>query len=154
MHYTFLIVLKFSLHQTKGLVIICNGYSTVTQMEACSLTLHIEDILMLNSSWFFLCLFLLLFYPPPPQKKTPEKTITSKFTNLHFNLFKLRVFTCMYVKLHNIACYYMYWIFFFLKHKQSLFFKHLSNPAHLFLFSLVILCKKNESIGNGEPSPS
>lgn len=81
-------------------------------MEACSLTLHIEDILMLNSSWFFLCLFLLLFYPPP-QKKTPEKTITSKFTNLHFNLFKLRVFTCMYVKLHNIACYYMYWIFFF-----------------------------------------
>lgn len=93
--------------------------------------------------------FFGLSTPPPP-----EKTITSKFTNLHFNLFKLRVFTCMYVKLHNIACYYMYWIvFFFLKHKQSLFFKHLSNPAHLFLFSLVILCKKNESIGNGEPSP-
>lgn len=63
--------------------------------------------------------FVVVLSPPP--KKTPEKTITSKFTNLHFNLFKLRVFTCMYVKLHNIACYYMYWIFFFLKHKQSLF---------------------------------
>lgn len=130
MHYTFLIVLKFSLHQTKGLVIICNGYSTVTQMEACSLTLHIEDILMLNSSWFFLCLFLLLFYPPP-KKKTPEKTITSKFTNLHFNLFKLRVFTCMYVKLHNIACYYMYWIFFFFWNTNNPFFSNIYLTQHI-----------------------
>lgn len=134
MHYTFLIVLKFSLHQTKGLVIICNGYSTVTQMEACSLTLHIEDILMLNSSWFFFMSFFVVVLSPP-KKKPPEKTITSKFTNLHFNLFKLRVFTCMYVKLHNIACYYMYWIVFGFFETQTIpFFKHLSNPAHLFYF--------------------
>lgn len=73
MHYTFLIVLKFSLHQTKGLVIIYNGYSTVTQMEACcSLTLHIEDILMLNSSWFFFMSFFFVL-SPPPQKKKPRK---------------------------------------------------------------------------------
>lgn len=103
-------------------------------MEACSLTLHIEDILMLNSSWFFFMSFFVVVLSPPP-KKNPEKTITSKFTNLHFNLFKLRVFTCMYVKLHNIACYYMYWIVFGFFETQTIpFFKHLSNPAHLFYF--------------------
>lgn len=107
MHYTFLIVLKFSLHQTKGLVIICNGYSTVTQMEACSLTLHIEDILMLNSSWFFLCLFLLLFYPPPPKKKPQKKQLLVNlliYILTFLSYVYLHVCMSSYITLHVTTC--------------------------------------------------
>lgn len=99
MHYTFLIVLKFSLHQTKGLVIIYNGYSTVTQMEACSLTLHIEDILMLNSSCF-LCLFLV--YPPPQKKQLLVNLLIYILTFLSYVY--LHVCMSSYITLHVTTC--------------------------------------------------
>lgn len=106
MHYTFLIVLKFSLHQTKGLVIICNGYSTVTQMEACSLTLHIEDILMLNSSWFFFMSFFFVLSPPPQKKTQKKQLLVNLLIYILTFLSYVYLHVCMssYITLHVTTC--------------------------------------------------
>lgn len=97
--------------------------------------------------------FFVVVLSPPPQKKPQKKQLLVNlliYILTFLSYVYLHVCMSSYITLHVTTCI---GYFFFLKHKQSLFFKHLSNPAHLFLFSLVILCKKNESIGNGEPSP-